>query len=148
LKSSAAAGDQEVSGEIEDLRAELASAEERIQDLEAENERLREQTQQQGEALEPLSSYKAFLEDDDVQEVIEEAKDEEHPSDKYHRGIMTCPADSNRRHRWWTPNPNIPTSGFLRLQAEEDVNGGPRTRSPRRRRVGRPVFRVSRCGTG
>ncbi|SDG13451.1 hypothetical protein [Halorientalis regularis] len=35
---------------------------------------------------------------------------------------MTSPADSNRRQRWWTANPNIPTSGFLRLQAEEDVN--------------------------
>ncbi|SDE00080.1 hypothetical protein SAMN05192552_10951, partial [Natrinema hispanicum] len=32
------------------------------------------------------------------------------------------PADSNRNERWWTANRNIPTLGFLRLQAEEDVN--------------------------
>ena len=36
---------------------------------------------------------------------------------------MTSPEDSNLGQRWSTPNPNIPTSGFLRLQAEEDVNG-------------------------
>ncbi|MFT4922127.1 MAG: hypothetical protein ACI8XM_001340, partial [Haloarculaceae archaeon] len=37
---------------------------------------------------------------------------------------MTSPADSNRNERWWTANRNIPTSGYLRIQAEEDVNGG------------------------
>ena len=35
---------------------------------------------------------------------------------------MTSLADSNRNERWWTANRNIPTLGFLRLQAEEDVN--------------------------
>lgn len=90
VQASAAAGDLEASGEVEDLRAELANAQERIQDLEAENDRLREQAQQEGEALEPLSTYKAFLEDDDVQAIIEEAKDEDYPSDKYHRGIIAA----------------------------------------------------------
>ena len=35
---------------------------------------------------------------------------------------MTSPGDSNLGQRWWPVNLNIPTSGFLRLQAEEDVN--------------------------
>ena len=34
---------------------------------------------------------------------------------------MTSPEDSNLGQRWWNVNPDIPTSGFLRLQAEEDV---------------------------
>ena len=40
---------------------------------------------------------------------------------------MTSPEDSNLGQRWWTANHNIPIQrcgavGFLRLQAEEDVN--------------------------
>ncbi len=40
---------------------------------------------------------------------------------------MTCPADSNRRVKWETANPQIPIQrrgvvGFPRLQAREDVN--------------------------
>lgn len=38
----------------------------------------------------PLDSYQEFLEDDDVQDVIEEAKQEEYPSDKYHKGILAA----------------------------------------------------------
>jgi hypothetical protein len=42
---------------------------------------------------------------------------------------MTSPEDSNLGQRWWTANPNIPTQrcgavGFLRVNAEEDVNHG------------------------
>jgi len=63
------------------------SLRERVEELEAENERLREQSA--GETpVEPLSSYQSFLEDDDVQAVIEEAKAEDYPSDKYHRGVL------------------------------------------------------------
>lgn len=51
-----------------------------------ENERLRSSTSDEG--LEQLSSYREFLEDDDVKEVIEEAKSEDYPSQKYYSGIL------------------------------------------------------------
>jgi len=69
-------------GESEALR-------ERVQKLEEENNRLREQSAGES-AVEPLSDYQEFLEDEDVQEVIEEAKAEDYPSDKYHRGILAA----------------------------------------------------------
>jgi len=79
--------------DVEDLRADLATAQETIQDLKAENERLRERAEQSGDELQPLSDYQAFLEDDDVQAVVEEAKDEEYPAAKYHKGILAAILD-------------------------------------------------------
>jgi uncharacterized coiled-coil DUF342 family protein len=67
---------------------------ERIHELEAENERLRSQASADGGA-EPLADYQAFLEDEDVQAVIEEAKDEDYPSTKYHKGILAAILDES-----------------------------------------------------
>jgi len=79
---------------IEDLRAELATARERITDLEAENERLCEQAERaDGEPLEPLASYQEFLEDDDVQDVIEEAKQADKSSPRYIKGVIAAVVD-------------------------------------------------------
>jgi prefoldin subunit 5 len=78
------ASDESESGESGD-----AVLQERIADLEAENERLREQAAGEGTvSIEPLDSYEAFLEDDDVRTVIEEAKNEDYPSQKYHKGVL------------------------------------------------------------
>lgn len=84
----------EEAGDVEDLRAELATAQERIVDLEAENERLREQAERaDGEPLEPLASYQEFLEDADVQDVIEEAKQADKSSPRYIKGVIAAVVD-------------------------------------------------------
>jgi hypothetical protein len=78
----AAAGDES------DLRADLQDAHERIDDLEAENERLREQSG--GEALEPLSGYEEFLESDAVQAEIAGAKEDCTASPRYVKGVLAA----------------------------------------------------------
>ena len=61
---------------------------------------------------------------------------------------MTSPEDSNLGQRWWTANRNIPTPGFLRLQAEVDVKygfvEGDGQRSSAPMKIGRPCG----CETG
>jgi len=94
VRDSAAAGELEASEEIQDLRAELANAQERIQDLEAENKRLQERAERsEGEPLEPLASYEEFLEDDDVQNVIKEAKQADKSSQRYIKGVIAAVVD-------------------------------------------------------
>ncbi|WP_324757121.1 hypothetical protein [Haloarcula montana] len=80
------AGDQET----EDLRRQLADAQERIDDLEAANERLREQ---QSEALESLTDYEQFLEDEAVKAAIDGAKDEASCSPRYIKGVVATIID-------------------------------------------------------
>jgi len=86
----------DVPDDVEDLRADLASAQERVQDLEAENERLRARAEQSnGEQLEPLTSYGEFLEDDDVRKVIDEAKSSaSNCSPKHIKGVIAAVLDA------------------------------------------------------
>jgi regulator of replication initiation timing len=84
----------EASEEVQDLRAELANAQERIQDLETENKRLRQRAERsEVEPLEPLASYEEFLEDDDVQNVIKEAKQADKSSPRYIKGVIAAIVD-------------------------------------------------------
>jgi biotin operon repressor len=76
-------------GDNSELRAELNQREETIAELEAKIDRLRDAAES-GEGVEPLDSYQEFLEDDDVRAVIEEAKNEDYPSEKYHKGILAA----------------------------------------------------------
>lgn len=74
----------DVDGDDDPLREQLRQARERIESLEEENRGLRSGSDE----LEELTDYKEFLEHGDVRPVIEEAKDEDYPSTKYHRGVL------------------------------------------------------------
>jgi len=67
---------------------EVVGLRDRIEDLEAENERLREQASTG--ALEPLESYEEFLQTDAVQAEIETAKEESSASPRYVRGVLAA----------------------------------------------------------
>ncbi len=71
----------------EQLRADLANAQERIQDLEAENERLRERLADAGGVTVP-TNYQDFVNEDVVQDAIEDAKDADHVSPRYVKGVV------------------------------------------------------------
>jgi predicted RNase H-like nuclease (RuvC/YqgF family) len=63
----------------------------RVQELEAENERLREQSG--GADLEPLADYQEFLETDAVQEELDVAKKEASCSPRYVKGVIAAIID-------------------------------------------------------
>jgi len=77
----------EEAGDVEDLRAELATAQERIQDLEAENERLREHSD--GAVTLP-TDYQDFITEDVVGEAIEDAKAKTSASPRYVKGVVAA----------------------------------------------------------
>jgi predicted nucleic acid-binding Zn-ribbon protein len=87
---SAAAGEDERNTAA--LRDELADARERIDELEATNDRLRAEAGD-GESLEPLASYEAFLDDEAVREAIEEAKGVDRTSPRYIKGVVATIVD-------------------------------------------------------
>ena len=63
---------------------------ERVDELEVENERLRDQ---QPETLEPLADYESFLEDDAVRAAIDGAKEEATCSPRYIKGVLATIID-------------------------------------------------------
>jgi predicted nuclease with TOPRIM domain len=81
----AAAGAAE-SEETADLRARLQNAQERIDDLQAKNERLCEQSD--GDVVEPLADYEAFLNDEAVSAAIDAAKEDATCSPRYIKGVL------------------------------------------------------------
>ncbi|MFC5135510.1 MULTISPECIES: hypothetical protein [Haloferacaceae] len=72
--------------------AEVESLQERIDELEAENERLRDRAAGD-ESLQPLEGYEAFLNDDAVREAIEEAKQVDRTSPRYVKGVVASIVD-------------------------------------------------------
>ncbi|WP_459191810.1 ATP-binding protein [Halosimplex sp. J119] len=82
--ASAAAGGQ--GDEVEDLRAELADAQERIADLEAENERLRDTAEEDGVTV--PTDYQDFIDEPVVQDAIEDAKEKSSASPRYVKGVV------------------------------------------------------------
>jgi predicted nuclease with TOPRIM domain len=83
----------DTSGDEAELRGRLQDAHERIDDLEAENARLREAAE--GEhAIEPLEGYGEFLEDGDVRDALQEAKDDaSNCSPKHIEGVVAAILD-------------------------------------------------------
>ncbi|MFC7175222.1 hypothetical protein ACFQL0_21180 [Haloplanus litoreus] len=71
--------------EAQDLRGRLQDAHERIDALEAENERLREQG---GDGVTVPTDYQDFVDEPVVQKAIEEAKEKTSASPRYVRGVV------------------------------------------------------------
>jgi prefoldin subunit 5 len=85
--ASAAAGDQP--DDVEDLHAELANAQEQIQSLEAENERLREAAEETDGVVVP-THYQDFVSEPVVQNAIEDAKEKTTASPRYVKGVVAA----------------------------------------------------------
>jgi chromosome segregation ATPase len=86
---SATAGDADVPDDVADLRADLANAQERIQDLEAENERLREQVEAADGVVVP-TDYQDFVQEAVVQDAIDEAEEKTTASPRYVKGVIAA----------------------------------------------------------
>jgi len=78
---------RDVPDDVEDLRADLATAQETIQSLETENERLREAAEDAGGVVVP-TDYQDFVNEDVVQAAIEEAKEKSNASPRYIKGVV------------------------------------------------------------
>jgi len=77
-------------GETDDeLRGRLQDAHERIDDLEAMNERLREEAEAAGGVTVP-TDYQDFVEDDAVRTAIEDAKENASVSPRYVKGVVAA----------------------------------------------------------
>jgi len=76
-------------GDDAELRGRLQDAHERIDDLEAENERLREAAEQGGGVTVP-TDYQDFVDEDVVQAAIEEAKEKSNAPPRYVKGVIAA----------------------------------------------------------
>jgi len=86
--AAAAAGTAEPDVDVEALR-------DRISELEAENDRLRERADAGDEdSLQPLEGYEAFLDDEDVRDAIEAAKGVDRTSPRYIKGVIAAIVDA------------------------------------------------------
>jgi len=86
---STAAGQADSVDDVADLRADLATAQERIQDLEAENEHLREQVEAADGVVVP-TDYQDFVQEAVVQGAIEDAKEKTTASPRYVKGVVAA----------------------------------------------------------
>ncbi|MFW6382888.1 MAG: hypothetical protein ACOCZD_02490 [Haloferacaceae archaeon] len=77
---------------VDDADGDVTALRERVAELEAENDRLRERDST--DALQPLNDYEAFLDDDAVREAIDEAKQVDRTSPRYIKGVIASIVDA------------------------------------------------------
>lgn len=78
--------------DAEEAREELQDMQDRIEELERENQRLR---QQGGPSLEPLSDYEDFLDEAPVQDAVQDAMEQQNARKKTVRGIIAAILSNN-----------------------------------------------------
>ncbi|WP_089650180.1 coiled-coil domain-containing protein [Halobacterium hubeiense] len=88
LATPASAADVAGDGESE-LRADLQNAQEELDQLRAENERLRREVEAADGVVVP-TDYEAFVQEDVVQDAIEEAKEKSNASQRYVKGVVAA----------------------------------------------------------
>ena len=89
MRDSPAADAEAASEDVQALRADLSNAQERIADLEGENDRLRERLDDAGGITVP-SDYQDFVDEPVVQDAIEEAKAKSNASPRYVKGTIAA----------------------------------------------------------
>ena len=80
---------QAMPDDVADLRADLATAQQRIEGLEAENDRLREEVEAADGVVVP-TDYQDFVQEGVVQGAIDEAKEKSNASPRYVKGVVAA----------------------------------------------------------